>query len=159
FGLYSAAGTLISLAVTLYGLPALLQVWPGKPPRPEELGSTFWHNLAAWVAAHHKLVTAASLVASGLLLSGLVNFKTEVNVIRYSSESPLSGEDYEFIEDRLGGISHIDVIVRFDRESQQQLKFLQRRELVQKIQADMARLPDISGSLSLGDFLPDVAAP
>ena len=39
FGLYSAAGTLISLAVTLYGLPALLQVWPGKPPRPEELGS------------------------------------------------------------------------------------------------------------------------
>ena len=36
FGLYSAIGTLISLAATLYGLPALLAIWPGKHPRPED---------------------------------------------------------------------------------------------------------------------------
>jgi predicted RND superfamily exporter protein len=159
FGLYSAAGTLISLGVTLYGLPALLQIWPSKPPRPEELDSAFWHGLASWVAARHKIVTTVSLVASALLMWGLVHFQTEVKVIRYFSENTRTVKDYEFIEDRLAGIIPVDVIVRFDRESQQQLKFLQRRDLVQKIQSAMKGLPDISGSLSLVDFLPDVAAP
>jgi uncharacterized protein len=159
FGLYSAAGTLISLGVTLYGLPALLQIWPGKPPKPEELDSAFWHGLASWVAARHKIVTTVSLVASALLMWGLVHFKTEVKVIRYFSEHTRTVKDYEFIEDRLAGIIPVDVIVRFDRESQQQLKFLQRRDLVQKIQTEMAKLPDVSGSLSLVDFLPAIPAP
>ncbi|MGE5193734.1 MAG: efflux RND transporter permease subunit [Deltaproteobacteria bacterium] len=159
FGLYSAAGTLISLGVTLYGLPALLQIWPGKPPRTDDLDSAFWHTLAAWVAARHKFVTAVCLAGSALLTWGLVHFKTEVKVIRYFSESTRTVKDYEFIEDRLAGIVPVDVIIRFDRESQQQLKFLQRRDLVQKIQADMAKLPDISGSLSLVDFLPAVPPP
>jgi predicted RND superfamily exporter protein len=159
FGLYSAAGTLISLGVTLYGLPALLQIWPGKAPRTEELDSAFWHNLAAWIAARHRSVTAVSLVGSALLMWGLVHFKTEVKVIRYFSANTRTVKDYEFIEDRLAGIVPVDVIVRFDRESQQQLKFLQRADLVQKIEAGMATLPDISGSLSLVDFLPAVPAP
>jgi predicted RND superfamily exporter protein len=159
FGLYSAAGTLISLGVTLYGLPALLQIWPGKPPRPEELDSAFWHSLAAWVAARHKTVTALSLVGSALLMWGLVHFKTEAKVIRYFSENTRTVKDYEFIEDRLAGIVPVDVIIRFDRESQQQLKFLQRGALVQEIQAEMVKLPDISGSLSLVDFLPVVPSP
>jgi predicted RND superfamily exporter protein len=90
---------------------------------------------------------------------GLVHFTTEVKVIRYFSENTRTVKDYEYIEDRLAGIIPVDVIVRFDRESQQQLKFLQRRDLVQKIQTGMKSLPDISGSLSLVDFLPDVPAP
>src|SRR5262249_12341169 len=146
FGLYSAAGTLISLAVTLYGLPALLQIWPGKPPQSEELDSAFWHSLASWIAKRHKTVTALSLLGSALLMWGLVNFKTEVKVIRYFSENTRTVKDYEFIEDHFAGIIPVDVIVRFDRESQQQLKFLQRRDLVQKIQAELGKLPDVSGS-------------
>src|SRR5260221_1347005 len=53
FGLYSAVGTLISLAVTLYGLPALLAIWPGKPPQAAELDSAFWHGLANWIVRRH----------------------------------------------------------------------------------------------------------
>lgn len=159
FGLYSAIGTLISLFMTLYGLPALLQIWPGRTPRPEELDSSFWHGLAAWIAPRHVLVTTLSLVATAICMLGLVSFKTEVKVIRYFSDSSRTVKDYEFIEDRLTGINPVDVIVRFDRESQQQLKFLERRDLVEKIQAGMKTLPDVSGSLSLADFLPSVANP
>ncbi len=159
FGIYSAIGTLISLGVTLYGLPALLQIWPSKPPKAEELDSAFWHGLAAWIAARHKIVTVVSLLASAICMWGLVYFKTETRVIRYFSDSTRTVKDYEFIEDRLAGIIPFDVIVRFDRESQQQLKFLQRRDLIHQIQTEMEKLPDVSGSMSLVDFLPVVAPP
>ena len=85
FGVYSAIGTLISLGVTLYGLPALLQIWPSKPPKPEELDSAFWHGFAAWIAARHKIVTVVTLLASAICMWGLVYFKTETRVIRYFS--------------------------------------------------------------------------
>ena len=159
FGLYSAVGTLISLAVTLYGLPALLSIWPGKPPQAEELDSTFWHGLANWIASRHRLVTTVSLIAAGICMCGLTSFKTETKVIRYFADSTRTVKDYEYIEDRLAGIIPVDVIVRFDRESQQQLKFLQRRELVREIQSGIEKIPDVSGSLSLADFLPEIADP
>jgi predicted RND superfamily exporter protein len=159
FGLYSAVGTLISLAVTLYGLPALLQIWPSKPPRPDELNNAFWNGLATWIARRHKLVTVVSLIVSAACICGLKSFKTETKVIRYFADSTRTVKDYEFIEDRMAGIIPVDVIVRFDRESQQQLKFLQRRDLIQQIQARMEQLPDISGSVSLVDFLPNVPDP
>ena len=159
FGLYAAAGTLISLVVILYGLPALLQIWPGKSPRPDELGSAFWQGLAGWIAARHKMVCAVSLVISVICMWGLTSFKTETKTIRCFSNSTRTVKDYDFIEDNLGGAVPVDVIVRFDRESQQGLKFLQRRDLVQKIESEMKQLPDVSGSFSMVDFLPAVSAP
>lgn len=159
FGLYSAAGTLISLAVMLYGLPALLTIWPGKAPKPEELDSAFWQGLAGWIARRHRFVTVVSLIAAGTCMWGLKSFKTETKVIRYFADSTRTVKDYEYIEDSMAGIIPVDVIVRFDRESQQQLKFLQRGDLVREIQAGIEKLPDISGSLSLADFLPVIVDP
>lgn len=159
FGLYSAIGTLISLAVTLYGLPALLQIWPGKPPRAEDLDSAFWHSLAAWVARHYRAVTAVSLLISFACMYGLRGFQTETKVIRYFADNTRTVQDYRFLEDNLGGIIPVDVIVRFDREAQQSLKFTQRRDKIQEIEQQMRQLPDISGTLSLSGFLPEQPHP
>ena len=159
FGIYSAVGTLISLAVTLYGIPALLQIWPSKAPRKEDLDSAFWHSLANWIARHHRSVTTVSLIVSLACIVGLKWFKTETKVIRYFADSTRTVKDYEYIEDRMSGIIPVDVIVRFDRETQQDIKFLQRRDLVQQIQTELEKLRDVSGSLSLADFLPTLADP
>jgi predicted RND superfamily exporter protein len=159
FGLYAAIGTLISLAVTLYGLPALLTIWPGKAPKSEDLNSAFWQGMAGWIARRHRLVTVVSLFAAGLCMWGLKSFKTETKVIRYFADSTRTVKDYEYIEDSMAGIIPVDVIVRFDRESQQQLKFLQRGDLVREIQTGVEKLPDVSGSLSLADFLPVIVDP
>jgi len=159
FGLYSAIGTLIALAVTLYGLPALLEIWPGTLPRSDEMDGAFWRGLAGWIIRHRRLVTTISLVAAGVSMVGLKSFKTETKVIRYFADSTRTVKDCELIEDRLAGIVPVDVVVRFDRESQQQLKFLQRSDLVRQIQAGVEKIPDVSGSLSLADFLPVIIDP
>lgn len=154
FGLYSAIGTLLSLVVVLYCLPALLKIWPGTAPRPEELDHHAWESFTGWVVKHHRGVTVASLAISAACMWGLLRFRTETKVIRYFSDETRTVKDYNFIEDNLAGIIPVDVIVRFDSGAQGQLKFLQRADLVRKIQEEMDRLPDISGTLSLVSFLP-----
>src|SRR5205814_5489778 len=108
-----------------------------RPRKLDELDSAFWHGLALWIAARHKMVCAVSLVVLVICIGGLTSFKTETRIIRQFSRSSRTVKDYDFIEDNLAGVIPVDVIVRFDRESQQELKFLQRRDLVEKVQAEM----------------------
>jgi predicted RND superfamily exporter protein len=157
FGLYSGLGMLISLAVTLYGLPALLTLWPA--PRTPEPDRGLWLSLAAWLAGHRKSVAATGIFATAACLWGLGSFEAETRSISYLSSRTRGASDGAYLEDRLTGATPVDVIVRFDRESQQQLKFLQRRDLVERIESDLRKLPEISGSLSLVDFLASVPAP
>jgi predicted RND superfamily exporter protein len=158
FGLYAAAGTLISVIVTFYAVPALLATWPGKVPQPDVFENPFWQRLANWIVRRQRLVTVVGLIAAGAGVWELKSFKIESSVCNLA-EGTRTAKDYEAIEDRLAGTVPVDVVVRFDRESQQQLKFLQRRDLVGQIQVGIERLPEISGSLSLVDFLPDIADP
>jgi predicted RND superfamily exporter protein len=159
FGLYASLGTMISLAVNLYGLPALLALWGGSPLTSREPSGRVWHALAARIAARHVSITAVGVAAMAICGWGLASFRTDSRIIRNFSGDSRTIQDYEYIEDRLAGVLPVDVIVRFDRESQQQLKFLQRSDLVQKVETEIKKLPDISGALSLSDFLPAMAAP
>ena len=159
FGIFSSIGTAISLLVTLVGLPALMLLFPAPVPDEEELDSSFWHGLAAWVARHQHLVNATCLVTALVCSYGLRWFQSETKVVRYFGDNTRTFQDYAAIEDRLGGVVPVDVIVRFDKEAQAELKFLQRRELIRTIEDEIRQLPDVSGALSLSDFLPDYQPP
>ncbi|MFM7161834.1 MAG: hypothetical protein ACKO3P_15890, partial [Planctomycetaceae bacterium] len=159
FGLFSSIGSALSLVVTLVGLPALMLLFPAKAPAEEELDSSFWHGLAAWIAKHQVGVTAACLLTAAGCSVGLMYFRTETKVVRYFGEHTRTFRDYVFIEENLGGVVPVEVLVRFDREAQQELKFLQRRDLIREIEQQVRKLPDVSGALSLSDFLPDYAIP
>jgi predicted RND superfamily exporter protein len=159
FGIFSSIGTAISLLITLVGLPALMLLFPAPVPDEEELDSSFWHSLAAWVARHQHLVNATCLATALVCSYGLRWFQSETKVVRYFGENTRTFQDYAAIEDRLGGVVPVDVIVRFDKEAQAELKFLQRRELIRTIENQIRQLPDVSGVLSLSDFLPDYQPP
>jgi len=159
FGIFSSIGSALSLLVTLVGLPALMLLLPAKAPAEEELDSSFWHGLAAWIARHQRMVTAVCLLTAAGCSVGLMSFRTETKVVRYFGEHTRTFRDYAFIEENLGGVVPVEVLVRFDREAQQELKFLQRRDLVREIEQQVRQLPDVSGVLSLSDFLPDYEAP
>ncbi|MCY2964686.1 MAG: MMPL family transporter [Planctomycetota bacterium] len=145
--------------ITLVGLPALMMLFPAKAPAEEELDNSFWHGLAAWVARHHIVVSTVCVLAAIGCSLGLYKFETETKVVRYFGEHTRTFQDYAFIEENLGGVVPVDVIVRFDREAQFELKFLERRELVRSIEREIRLLSDVSGALSLSDFLPDFEQP
>lgn len=154
FGLYAALGTMISLLVVVFGLPALLELWPGRAPQKEDLNHVGWRTFAGWITRRPTLQATAFLLACLACSAGLKFFRTETKVIRYFADSSSIVQDYWFLEDQVAGIVPIQMLIRFDATAQDQTNFLERMEVVREIEEQLRRYPDISGCLSLADFQP-----
>jgi predicted RND superfamily exporter protein len=152
FGVYGAIGVLLSLAVILYGLPSLLQIWPGKPPRMEELDHRGWRALGRFLVQRPGLQAVGFLAVSAALSAGLWYFHTETKVIRYFPSSSNIVKDYRFLENNVAGIVPVLVLVKFDEAAQDQTTFLDRMELVRGVEEKLRSQAEISGCLSLADF-------
>ena len=60
-----------------------------------------------------------------------------------------------FLEDNLSGIVPVQVVVKFSDDDRRGPNFADRAELVRQLQSRIAQLPDVSGTISLADFLPE----
>ncbi len=159
FGLYSALGTLLSVVMVLIGIPALLMLWPARPPHASELEHPGWQTLGRLMTIRPTLQTALSMLLIIAASYGLVYFRTETKVIRYFPDSSRIVQDYWFIEDHLAGIVPVETIVRFDRDAQAESNFFDRMEMVREIQEQMRRHPEITGCIALADFQPIAELP
>jgi len=153
FGLYSAVGCGISLIVVLFCLPTLLLFWPATPEQSDREQSS-WAGFAAFIT-RHKNAVAFGCVAVFIASSwGLRYFRTETKVIRYFPKTARVVQDYEFLENQLAGIVPVDTVIRFDQGAQKELNFLQRLELVRRVQNRIQNHNEISGTISLATFMP-----
>ncbi|MEZ6059099.1 MAG: MMPL family transporter [Planctomycetaceae bacterium] len=160
FGIYSAAGCVISFLLVLYFLPALMLYWPKAPPPESELRTGHWNILGHWIVRHRHAVAIWCVVSTVACGYGLVHFRTETKVIRYFPTDSRLVQDYAYLEDNLSGVVSIDTIVRFDRQTQDEVSFIERARKVMEIQQDIRQHAEVSGVLSLASFLdlrqPDV---
>ena len=154
FGIYAAAGTMLSLGVIFLCVPAFLQIWPGKPPAEHELDHSGWRMLGRWLTTWPLLQSLIAIAVCGACSYGLIHFRTETKVIRYFPEKARIAQDYWFIETYLAGIMPVETIIRFDAQAQKETNFVERMEVVRQIQERLRANSEITGSLSLADFLP-----
>jgi hypothetical protein len=61
--------------------------------------------------------------------------------------------DYRWLENHLGDLVPMEVVLKIDHE-QCPLDFLQRMELVERVQATLKEIPDVGGVLSAVSFVP-----
>ncbi|RMG32861.1 MAG: hypothetical protein D6725_16795 [Planctomycetota bacterium] len=159
FGLYSAVGCLIGLAVVLFGLPSLLQFWSCRPQVVANADPTFWRWMSRGLAARRNAVLVAAAVLVGVSACGLRYFRTETKVIHYFSPDARIVRDYRFLEDNLSGITPVEIVIRFDQTAQKRLNIAERAAVVREVEAHLRAHPDISGCLSLADLLPVIERP
>jgi len=159
FGIYAALGTLISMGMVLYGLPALLQMFPLRRARPGDVNPIRWRQFGALICRQWKPLTAFCVVTAVVCTVGLSRFKVETKVIKYFPEDSKVVQDYQAIEDTLAGVNSVEVIVRFDEHAQTNLRFLERLEVVREIETEIRKHPEVSGAISLADFQPVRKAP
>ncbi len=159
FGIFSAIGCLISLAVVLFGFPSMLRLWRGSAPPPEDAGHSLWRRMGHWLYQYASLVTVCCLVSIALGAYGLRWFRTETKVIRYFKPDARIVQDYEFLEENLAGIAPVDVVVGFDETARDDLTSVERMEIVRRIQQRVADYPEISGTLTLSDFRSPMETP
>ena len=153
FGIYASIGCVISFFSVCYLLPALMLLWPAKPPAIEHNQHAFWNRLGCELTRFRY----GSLVGNVLLLvvcmTGFLWFRTETKVIRYFPDESKVVRDYNFLEENLSGIASVDTIVRFSREQQESVPFLDRARKVQQVQEALGAHSEVSGTLSLASFI------
>jgi len=159
FGIYSAIGCLISAVVVLYVFPTLLEYWSPNSPPKGEMSRFGWKLLGRVLIRRRWLVIVMFVAVFAAGTWGLKQFRTETKVIKFFPEKSRITKDYRFLEDELAGILPVDIVVKFDRKSQDDLNFLQRMEMIRKIEAGLRETSEISGTFSLADFFRPEDAP
>ncbi|MHC4879205.1 MAG: efflux RND transporter permease subunit [Planctomycetota bacterium] len=159
FGLFSATGTLLSFPVVLLGLTAMMTVWPVSPPDANRTNHRGWTRLGNALTRRRRLVASLSLLLFAVASTGLCWSRTEVKVARYFPDGSQLADDYAFLERELGGTVPVEVLISFDEEAVTRLPFLERVEAVREIEHQLKEHPEISGAVSLADFLQESEPP
>ncbi|HUY31252.1 MAG TPA: MMPL family transporter [Pirellulales bacterium] len=179
FGFYSALGVIVSMLLLFFYLPACFQVWAGAfaaeaaakarahdaaqaADAPRSLGdiagAPIWRGAGQWVIRRHGLVAAGCLCVLAICMYGTTKIQTSVHLMKLFPPDAKILADYQWLEHNLGDLVPMEVVLRLDQEHCH-LDFLQRMELVERVQARLAGIPDVGGVLSAVTFAPHLPRP
>jgi uncharacterized protein len=195
FGLYAATGVMILLVVLYLLLPAILHLtsfgkrWViqrnandsnsnSQPNREDTPGELWWGRFGAFVVRNYMAFGSLSIAATIFLGFGLTKTRTSIDLLELFDSKARILQDYRWLEKHLGRLVPLEIVVRFNHESQAlgtrtadseqddlyRLTFLERMETTALIQETIERefgegdgKPGIVGrSLSAANFLPSL---
>lgn len=171
FGLYSAIGVLISALLLIFYIPAALELWQPEIPHTNADESVdalththhdengFWWRGGQWVLRHHALVATACLLVMGIAGYGLFYSETSVQLMRLLSPRERLLADYAYLEENLGPLVPMEVVVRVPKPTDEEnadLKFYDRLEMIDMIRVSVEQIPEVGGSMSALTFMPDL---
>ena len=117
FGLMMSFGLLTSFVVTFTLLPTLLNLFDYQKVDVEEKSfSSFTHMLSKFSLNNVKLITLLSVVLIILSVFGISKLKVENSFINYFSKDTEIYKGMKLIDEKLGGTTPLNVILKFDNE-------------------------------------------
>jgi hypothetical protein len=169
FGFYSALGVMSTLTLLYTYVPSALELWGPRIPRIDPANPVIHDErelshrrrmgwIAETVCAHQRLVWASFLIVMAVCGYGLTRCSTTVNLMALFSKDSQIVHSYAWLEDHLGPLVPMEIVVRLD-EKTCNLTFLDRLELVQRIQRQVEKLKDVGSSLSAATFAGDLGTP
>jgi predicted RND superfamily exporter protein len=161
FGIFSAAGVVVSFVILVTFMPAALELFPpklrvGKLAGEEEavgwkpIEESRWWGVGEWITRHHALATAACLFLMAAVGYGMTRVESSVQLMRLFSRNAQIRTDYAWLESHLGPLVPMELLVRIDESCP--LTFLERMELVDEIQREIGQLQEVGSSLSAVTF-------
>lgn len=167
FGIYSAVGVVASLLLLCFFLPACFQLFSVKNAPltaehvlPETFESAeprgparFWWAVARFIVDRHNLVTALGIGALIFFGWGMTKITTSVQLMRMFSKGAPILDDYRWLEQHLGELVPMEIVLKIDPE-ECPLNFLQRLELVGRVQKELETIPEVGSALSATMFAP-----
>ncbi|MFM9197616.1 MAG: efflux RND transporter permease subunit, partial [Planctomycetia bacterium] len=162
FGIFSALGVVVSFLILVFFMPSMLELFPPKLKlgklAEEETGDAWkpiesspWWSVGQWITRHNGLVTAACLLVMAGVGYGLTQVESSVQLMRLFSPKARIRQDYHWLEKHLGPLVPMEILVRVDQETCP-LNFLERMELVGRIQKEIGVLDEVGSSLSTVTF-------
>jgi predicted RND superfamily exporter protein len=116
FGLMMSAGIVVSLIITFLLFPAFLMLLPKKETSFGVKHTNFSLPviLARFTQNHGILIIVATIVLSVLTIIGISKLVVENSFIDYFKESTEIYQGMSVLDQKLGGTTPVDVIVRFE---------------------------------------------
>jgi len=169
FGFFAALGVMLTLGLLYTCVPAALQLWPPRRIEPAashpwtERSDAPWHHRLglrfAWGVVHHPgLVIAAFLVTLVSFGWGTWQVRTSVSIGNLFSPEAEIIRQYAWLQENLGGLIPMEVIVRFDNR-QNHWSFLERLKFIDRIERRLVALPEVSSAMSPVTFAPHLDEP
>ena len=168
FGMFSAIAIMAALGLLLLYLPSLLHFYP--PKRYVELYANkgleavhdhlfikFWRLFGKFIIRNHNVVAVGYLIAMVFLGYGLCQIKTSVKMMRFFSPDSEIIAHYTWLEEQLGPLVPMEVVLRFENENCGMNTF-ERMQYVDQVCKDIRKaLPEqVGGVMSAATFAPDL---
>jgi predicted RND superfamily exporter protein len=163
FGIFSAIGVVVSFVILITLMPAALELFPprlrlGAMAEGDETSDSWrpieespWWRVGQWITRHDGIVSIACLLLMAGIGYGMTRVESSVQLMRLFSPKARIRQDYQWLENNLGPLVPMEILVRCDKESCR-LNFLERMELVDAIQREIGGLDEVGSSLSTVTF-------
>ncbi len=155
FGVFSALGVIVSVAVLFLLLPAALRLFPPKfptsdrgPAQPAAIGK----RMVALIGRHHFLLLSSCLVLMAACGWRLPAMKSTVKLQDRFLSSSDEIADYRWLEDNVGPMVPLEVVVHFARDDPRGL--VEQLWVVAAIQAKIQTLEEPVATMSAVNFCP-----
>jgi hypothetical protein len=164
FGVYSAAGVLSTLLLLFLFLPAWMQLWPMRPhslldgeqPKNEDIDLPIrWRRLLQGAINRHRMVFVGLILVMLVCGLGLFRTSTSIKLTKLFSPSAQIIHDYQWLEDNLGPLVPMEVIVKIDT-GKNDMSMLEKMELIDRIQTQMQKIEHMGSTMSAVTFAPEL---
>jgi predicted RND superfamily exporter protein len=164
FGIYSALGVLSTLALLFLFLPSWMQLWPMRPhslldgeqPKSEDIDLPIrWRRVLQTALDRHRLVFAGLVTVMVVCGIGLLRTTTSIKLTKLFSPSAQIIHDYSWLEENLGPLVPMEVIVKIDT-SKNHMTMLEKMELIERIQSKMQGIEHMGSTMSAATFAPEL---
>jgi predicted RND superfamily exporter protein len=156
FGVFATIGVVTTLLLLFSLLPGVMELWPVKAKRRVAARSMerFWGRLADAMIGSASMVTVGSIVMIIALGWGLFSIQTSIKLRALFSPRDRVLADYAWLEQRLGPMVPVEVIVHFRADSE--VDFLHRIEIVRSVGRSVRRIDQVKGVMSAATFTPSI---
>lgn len=176
FGKFGAAGVLAAAGLVLLFIPAVSawldqlalrkqrsggesQTDDSQVPLPASRQTLHrvWDQLAKLIERRWIAVTVTGLAAMVGLGLGVSKLHSSVRIETLLGEDSRLLQDYAWLEEQVGPTVPIEVVLHFETPSSEAM--FDRLDLVRRVEAQLARLPGVHGTMSASTLLPPAAPP
>lgn len=169
FGIYAAVGVMSTLLLLYAYVPSALTLWGPKvdridPSREIVLTEAQQNHrrrmrwIADTISGHQAVVWLGFVGLMVVMGLGLTRVTTSVDLMSLFSKNSEIVKSYAWLEQHLGPLVPMEIVLRLD-EKECKLNFLERMELVERIQHKVEKLKDVGSSLSAVTFAIDISPP
>ena len=171
FGIYAAIGVMLTLVLLFLYLPTLLHFFPsrdyaehvalgGRDVDENTLILRFWKTVGGFVTKYNMLVMLFFLALMAYHFVGVFKIETSVKMMRFYSPNAEIIAHYGELEETLGPLVPMDVVIKFDN-TRCKFNTLERLRFIEKIGRELKeKLPEeIGGVMSAATVGPSTFAP